>query len=62
MAQKIIGRKKEIEELRRLYESDKPVFAVVYGRRRIGKAYLVRELHGDHFAFYHTALSPSARS
>lgn len=62
MAQKIIGRKKEIEELRRLYASDKPVFAVVYGRRRIGKTFLVRELLGDKFAFYHTALSPSELS
>lgn len=58
MAQTIVGRKKETTELRQLYEADKPVFAVVYGRRRMGKTFLVRELLGSHFAFYHTALSP----
>ena len=58
MAQKIIGREPEIEEIKALYQSDKPVFAVVYGRRRVGKTFLVRELLGDKFNFYHTGLSP----
>lgn len=58
MAQKIIGREREKAELKKLYDSDKPVFAVVYGRRRVGKTFLVRELLKEHFAFYHTALSP----
>lgn len=35
MAQEIIGREQEIKELRTLYQADKPVFAVVYGRRRV---------------------------
>lgn len=58
MAQTIIGRKKEKDELLQLYSSDKPVFAVVYGRRRVGKTFLIRELLGNKFSFYHTALSP----
>lgn len=58
MAQKIIGREAEIKELRELYTSNKPVFAVVYGRRRVGKTFLVRELFEDKFTFYHTGLSP----
>lgn len=58
MAQKIIGRKLEIKELQELYHSDKPVFAVVYGRRRVGKTFLVREMFGDKLSFYHTGLSP----
>lgn len=58
MAQEIIGRKSEKAELLRLYNSNVPVFAVVYGRRRVGKTFLVRELLSDKFAFYHTALSP----
>lgn len=57
MAQKIIGRESEIKELLTLYQSDKPVFAVVYGRRRVGKTFLVRELFADKFSFYHTGLS-----
>ena len=31
---------------------------VVYGRRRIGKTFLVREYFDDRFAFKHTAVSP----
>ena len=58
MAQKIIGREKEIKEIEALYQANKPVFAVVYGRRRVGKTFLVRELLGDKFNFYHKGLSP----
>lgn len=59
MKQRIIGRKREIQELNDLYNSSKPEFVVVYGRRRIGKTFLVRELFSDRFAFYHTGLSPA---
>lgn len=59
MKQEIIGRKREIQELKDLYNSGKPEFVAVYGRRRIGKTYLVRELFNDKFAFYHTGLSPA---
>ena len=58
MAQKIIGREKEVKELQALYDSNKPVFAVVYGRRRVGKTFLVRELFDGKMTFYHTGLSP----
>lgn len=58
MAQKIIGREHEIKEIKALYQANKPVFAVIYGRRRVGKTFLVRELLGDKFNFYHTGLSP----
>ena len=58
MAQTIIGREHEIKELTALYQASKPVFAVVYGRRRVGKTFLVRELFSDKFCFYHTGLSP----
>ena len=37
----IIGRKQEIEELERLYGSDRSEFVAVYGRRRVGKTFLV---------------------
>lgn len=58
MVQEIIGREQEIKELQALYQARKPVFAVVYGRRRVGKTFLVRELFGERLTFYHTALSP----
>ena len=52
----IIGRKKEQKELEQVYNSNKAEFAVVYGRRRVGKTYLVREFFQDRLDFYHTAL------
>ena len=39
----IIGRKKEIKVLNRVYASHEAEFLVVYGRRRVGKTYLIRE-------------------
>ena len=55
---KINGREKDIALLEQLYESKRPEFVVVYGRRRVGKTYLVSELFKSRFTFYHTGLSP----
>lgn len=52
----MVGRIKEICELTRLYESNESEFVAVYGRRRVGKTYLVRETFADRFAFHHTGL------
>lgn len=57
--QEIIGRKTERKELDRIYESGRPEFVAVYGRRRVGKTFLVREHFSGRFAFYHTAISPA---
>lgn len=54
----IIGRKKESEELIRLYHSNQAQLVAIYGRRRVGKTYLVRELFKEQFSFYHTGISP----
>lgn len=54
----IVGRKQEIEELLRIYNRKRAQLVAVYGRRRVGKTYLIRELFKDQFAFYHTGLSP----
>lgn len=55
---KIIGRNIEIEELRHSFHSKKAEFVVLYGRRRVGKTFLVNEVFRDGFAFHHTGLSP----
>lgn len=55
---KIIGRKREIEELERLYYSDRPEFVAVYGRRRVGKTFLIKQALKDKFTFQHTGISP----
>ena len=54
----IIGRKQEIDELMRIYRQKQAKFVAIYGRRRVGKTYLVRELFKNQFAFYHTGVSP----
>ena len=55
---KIIGRQAEIKELERLYGNGHSEFVVLYGRRRVGKTFLVNELFRDRITFSHTALSP----
>ena len=57
--QDIIGRKIERKDLDRLYESGRPEFVAVYGRRRVGKTFLIREHFSGRFSFYHTAVSPA---
>lgn len=57
MKELIIAREKEKAALQRLLEEPTAQFLAVYGRRRIGKTFLLREFFGD-FAFMHTALSP----
>jgi len=52
----MVGRKKEIENLCRLYESAESEFVAVYGRRRVGKTFLIRETFADRFVFSHTGL------
>lgn len=47
-----IGRERELESLNRLYRSDQFEFAVVYGRRRVGKTALINEFINDKRAIY----------
>ena len=41
---KIIGRWRELELLKELFESRKSEFIAIYGRRRVGKTYLIKNL------------------
>jgi hypothetical protein len=54
---KIIGRKAEQEALRQYYGSGLPEFLAVYGRRRVGKTFLIREFFNGGFHFYATGLA-----
>lgn len=49
----IIGRDKEIKELVELYNSDKSEFVAVYGRRRVGKTFLIDEALKGKITFRH---------
>ena len=57
----IIGRKKEISDLRSYYYSGRPEFIAIYGRRRVGKTFLVDMLYGDEFAFRVTGMSNGSK-
>ena len=54
----MIGRKVEFEKLQSAVEKDRAQFIAVYGRRRVGKTFLVNEFFGNKYAFKHTAVSP----
>ena len=53
----MIGREEEQKRLRKAYESDHSEFVVVYGRRRVGKTFLIRETFGYKFMFQHVGLA-----
>ena len=50
----ITGRKTEKYALKRITESEQAEFVAVFGRRRVGKTFLVREFFNNKFTFYHT--------
>ena len=52
-----IGRKEEIAILKDAYQAEESQFIAVYGRRRIGKTYMIRETFDYHFFFAHTGLA-----
>ena len=54
----IISRTKELKALRSAREADESRFIAVYGRRRVGKTFLIREAYEYHFVFQHAGLSP----
>ena len=53
----MVGRKEEKKYLLSLIDEEEPQFIAVFGRRRIGKTYLVRESFGHKFTFQHTGIS-----
>ncbi|MCQ2207852.1 MAG: ATP-binding protein [Paludibacteraceae bacterium] len=56
MEKNIIGRKNEKQLFNDIYESSDPEFVAVYGRRRIGKTFLIKEYFEGKFAFYITGM------
>ena len=54
----IIGRRNEVEELEKLYHSERPEFVAIYGRRRVGKTFLIKQALKGRITFQHTGVSP----
>ena len=52
------GRQKEIADLEELYIGDRAELVAIYGRRRVGKTFLVEHVFKNRFAFRHAGLSP----
>lgn len=59
MKMTIIGRDFEKKKLTEIVESAQPAFVAIYGRRRVGKTYLVKEFFNHQFTFYTTGLANS---
>ena len=53
----MIGREKEQRRLLELADSGEAEFVAVYGRRRVGKTYLVRETFEGDFTFCHSGMA-----
>lgn len=55
--QEFIGREKEKKRLEDLKKSNRSEFVAVYGRRRVGKTLLIREVFKNDFVFQATAIT-----
>lgn len=58
----LIGRENEVRKLKDALSSASSEFIAVYGRRRVGKTYLIREAYDGRFAFYHTGIANAGRA
>lgn len=52
----VIGRKNELRLLEKIQKSEKSEFIAIYGRRRVGKTFLIREAFYNNFTFYLTGV------
>ena len=53
----IIGRKKEKNQLKSILKSSKSEFLAIYGRRRVGKTFLISEFFEYKFSFQISGLT-----
>ena len=58
---KIVGRQNEQRALQQYFESENPEFVAVYGRRRVGKTFLIKEFFDKKFAFYISGLANATK-
>lgn len=55
----MIGRIKERKELNKLYDKNNAELVAIYGRRRVGKTYLIDETFTGRFTFRHAGIAPT---
>ena len=56
MDKNFIGRKEELQMLKDIKSSGRAEFVAVYGRRRVGKTYLIQQFFNNDFAFSATGI------
>lgn len=62
MQNTIIGRNYEQKLIRQYYESPKSELVAVYGRRRVGKTFLVKQMFEEKFDFWFTGIYETSRN
>ena len=62
MAQKVIGRTAEMKALKSYLDSGRSEFVALYGRRRVGKTFLIRMAAEDKFSFYVTGVHGATKA
>ena len=62
MEKAIIGRLNEQRRLEQIYNSGKNEFLAVYGRRRVGKTYLIKQFFNNQFDFYFTGIYQGSKT
>ena len=62
MTQKVIGRTAEMKALKGYLNSDRSEFIALYGRRRVGKTFLIRMAAEDKFSFYVTGMHDATKA
>lgn len=62
MIANIVGREHEIAQLKKYYDSGKAEFIALYGRRRVGKTFLIRQHFKNDFAFDMTGVLEGTRT
>ena len=61
MADLIIGRENEQRIMHQRINSSSPELIAIYGRRRVGKTFLVRQYFNDAFSFYFTGIYQASK-
>ena len=62
MTDGLIGRKTEYERLNRCMQSTQAQLIIVYGRRRVGKTFLIHQFFNDRFTFQLTGAYEQPRN
>ncbi|MBO7629911.1 MAG: AAA family ATPase, partial [Bacteroidales bacterium] len=58
---KLIGRERECEELDWAMKSGRSELVILYGRRRVGKTFLVRRFFNDTYSFHYVGAHKQKR-